>query len=57
MIQIDMEMPKCCDDCPLFDDRYDYPTCSVNQKSSGYNFPTRDKRMSFCPLHDREDGE
>ena len=50
MIVIDMEMPKSCDECPLFDDRWDYPTCYVNQLSSGYNFPIKDKRMDFCPI-------
>ena len=50
MIVIDMDMPKSCDECPLFDDRWDYPTCYVNQLSSGYNFPIRDKRMDFCPI-------
>lgn len=48
---IDIEMPKCCDECDLYDDRWDYPTCYVNRKSSGYNFPVREKRMDFCPLH------
>ena len=49
-IVIEMDMPKSCDECPLFDDRWDYPTCYVNQLSSGYNFPIRDKRMDFCPI-------
>ena len=50
MIVIDMDMPKSCDECPLFDDRWDYPTCYVNQLSSGYTFPIRDKKMEFCPI-------
>ena len=52
MIKIDMEMPKYCDECPFFDDRYDYPTCIINNLSSGYNFPIRKKRMDFCPLQE-----
>ena len=50
MIIIDMDMPNSCDECPLFDARWDYPTCYVNQFSSGYKFPVRDKRMDFCPI-------
>ena len=22
-VELDIEMPKCCDECPLFDDNYD----------------------------------
>ena len=47
-----MEMPKRCWDCAFFDDDGDYPYCIANQKSSGYNFPPRVKRMSTCPLED-----
>ena len=50
MIVIDMDMPKNCNECPLFDDRWDYPTCYVNRLSSGYNFPIFEKRMDFCPI-------
>lgn len=54
MIGINIEMPNCCDECPLFVDYYDYPTCKVDMKSSGYNFPIKAKRMDFCPLSDNE---
>lgn len=50
MVILDMDMPKNCMECPLFDDRWDYPTCYVNRLSSGYNFPITEKRMSFCPI-------
>ena len=52
MIFIDMEMPKTCDDCPMFDYSGDYPTCGVTQSSRGYNFEFKKKRMSECPLHE-----
>ena len=50
MILIDIDMPSCCADCPLFDDRWDYPTCYVTQESRGYNFKIHEKRMPNCPL-------
>lgn len=50
MIILDIDMPKNCMECPLFDDRWDYPTCYANQNSSGYTFPITEKRMSFCPI-------
>ena len=53
MILIDMEMPTCCADCPLYDDRWDYPTCYVTQESRGYNFKIHEKRMPKCPLRER----
>ena len=50
MVILDIDMPKNCMECPLFDDRWDYPTCYANQNSSGYTFPITEKRMSFCPI-------
>lgn len=47
---INIDMPKSCDDCPLYDDRWDYPTCYVTNKSRGYNWDYRNHRMSNCPL-------
>ena len=46
MIQIDMEMPSRCDDCPC---SYDFRYCTVagqviNLETSG------ETRMEFCPL-------
>ena len=55
MIQIDIEMPSCCADCPFFDDRWDYPTCQVNDHSRGYNFNIRENRMPDCPLQNVND--
>lgn len=50
VIITDMDMPKSCSECSMFDDRWDYPTCFITRKSSGYNFPILEKRMVFCPL-------
>lgn len=46
MVQIDMKMPSCCDDCPC---SYDFRYCTVagqaiNLETSG------ETRMEFCPL-------
>ena len=50
MIILDMDMPKSCTECPMFDNTHDYPTCYIEWKSSDYDFPVYDKRMSFCPI-------
>lgn len=50
MIQIDMEMPECCDECFALDDYGDYPMCKITSETRGYNFNTREKRMDRCPL-------
>ena len=54
MIQIDMEMPKCCDECFVLDENGDYPMCLITHRSRGYNFRTREIRMPDCPLKDVE---
>ena len=54
MILIDIDMPQCCAKCPLFDDRWDYPTCYVTQESRGYNFKIHEKCMPDCPLYEEE---
>lgn len=54
MIFIDIKMPKCCADCPLYNDNYDYPTCNVTGSSRGYNFKIHEKRMPDCPLYEEE---
>ena len=54
MIKIKMEMPKCCDACPMLDDEGDYPRCRVTNTSMGYNFDKLNKRMDDCPLKDIE---
>ena len=43
-------MPSTCDECFALDEGGDYPTCIITQISKGYNFNTRGKRMSECPL-------
>lgn len=55
MIQIDIEMPSCCADCPFFDDRWTNPTCRVNDHSKGYTFNFRENRMPDCPLQNMND--
>lgn len=54
MIQIDMEMPKCCDECFALDDHGDYPFCLISQDQRGYTFNVRENRMPSCPLKARE---
>ena len=54
MIQIDMEMPKCCDECFALDDHGDYPFCLISQDQRGYTFNTKEKRMPTCPLKAQE---
>lgn len=49
-IKLNVEMPKGCKDCPLYDDRWDYPTCYATQSSRGYNFDIFNKRMPDCPI-------
>lgn len=50
MVIINIPMPLVCDDCPLFDDNGDYPTCIATKRSKGYNFKSLEKRMDDCPL-------
>lgn len=54
MIQIDMKMPECCDDCPMLDEYGDYPMCRITQETRGYTFNTRKKRMDKCPMKPME---
>lgn len=54
MIAIDMEMPKCCDECFALDDHGDYPFCLISQDQRGYTFNTKEKRMPTCPLKAQE---
>lgn len=46
----ELDMPKNCADCPLYDDRWDYPTCYLTNSSRGYNFRIHELRMPDCPL-------
>ena len=54
MIQIDMQMPKCCDECFALDDHGDYPYCLISQDQRGYTFNVRENRMPSCPLKAQE---
>ena len=45
-----MKMPAQCDDCPVFDDNGDYPTCILTGHSRGYNWSPFGQRMPDCPL-------
>lgn len=51
MIQIDMEMPKNCDECPC---SYDYIYCMVGKKKIDLE-TSGEKRMDFCPLKEVKD--
>ena len=56
MIQIDMQMPKVCDDCPFMDeDHGDYPYCIALGQNRGYTFRIREKRFPNCPLKSVEE--
>lgn len=48
---VEMDMPRCCADCPLLDERGDYPMCIATQETRGYNFDTRNKKMDKCPIN------
>lgn len=50
MVLLNIEMPSCCAKCPIYDDRWDYPTCYITNESRGYNFNIHEKRMPKCPL-------
>lgn len=55
MVLLDIEMPKCCYDCPLSDDSGDYPFCWALQQNRGYKFDTKTKRFPNCPLKPLEE--
>ena len=50
LINIPMNIPKFCNDCPFFDEHSDYPTCGITKSSSGYTFNKIECRMTNCPL-------
>ena len=50
MIEIDVSMPKCCDECFALDDNGDYPFCLISKDQRGYTFNVRKNRMPSCPL-------
>ena len=53
MVQIDMKMPKCCDDCPC---SYDYIYCMVGKDKIDIE-SSHEKRMDFCPLVEVKDDD
>lgn len=54
MIEIDMKMPACCDECFALDFSGDYPCCIISEECQGYNFNVYENRMPSCPLKDNE---
>lgn len=54
MIEIDMKLPSCCDECFAFDDYGDYPYCRISQDQRGYTFNKLESRMPSCPMKDAE---
>lgn len=54
MIEIDMKLPSCCDECFAIDAHGDYPYCLISRDQQGYTFNTRENRMPSCPLKDNE---
>lgn len=54
MIEIDIPMPSCCEECFALDFSGDYPCCIISKKWEGYNFDILTKRMPSCPLKEQE---
>lgn len=54
MIEIDMKMPSCCEECFALDDHSDYPYCLISHDQRGYTFNTLANRMPSCPLKSKE---
>ena len=54
MIEIDIPMPSCCDECFALDFSGDYPCCIISEECQGYNFNVYENRMPSCPLKDNE---
>lgn len=50
MIQINIPMPRNCDECRFSDDSGDYPYCRVLQETRGYTFDMTKKKFPNCPL-------
>ena len=51
MLQIDMEMPKCCTECPLWSNYYSY--CKILKTffmEDGKEFEPDEVREDGCPL-------
>ena len=54
MIEIDIPMPSCCDECFALDFSGDYPYCIISEECQGYNFNVYENRMPSCPMKDNE---
>lgn len=44
-----IDMPSCCDECPLFHGFYTDMTCGANNYGINYPYP-KDFRQDWCPL-------
>lgn len=50
MIEINMKMPSCCDECFAFNDY----GCMISGESCGHSFKSFESRMPSCPMKDAE---
>jgi len=50
MIEIDMKLPSCCDECFAFNDY----GCMISGESCGHSFKSFESRMPSCPMKDAE---
>ena len=44
-----IDMPSCCDECPLFHGFYTDMTCGANNYGINYPYP-KDFKQDWCPL-------
>lgn len=52
-----MEMPKCCDDCPCLYDGYCMALQPSKNMGTGIDYDTMSKkRMDWCPLIEKKPG-
>ena len=54
MIQIDMPMPRCCDECFAFGDSWYYPYCYILRQQLGFTFESDKQRIPTCPLKEQK---
>ena len=53
MVQIDIEMPKCCDTCPCsYDGDYSFGYCEITGTDLGES--SDKKRLDDCPMKEVE---
>lgn len=50
MIEIDMKLPSCCEECFAFNDY----GCMISGESCGHSFKSFESRMPSCPMKDNE---